>query len=280
MSPMDEATRELIHRTIDHEADAAEQGRLQAILAADPQARSEWEETTSLVRLFAKVGLVEPPPGWKEQLEVRLSRLGRPEAFSGQSSARPSRVGWGLAELRQRLSMRTAFVFAAGAVAGIAVFAALSLVPQLVDESLAPGSIVASGHRGRESSRSHRLGEFGVDLPTGRVVLRSSVEQGATQVEVEAGAEGELTLDLEFDPRVLRVRAVEQEATGAARIVVDPGHVQIEQHAPNHYGLRFESAGANVISGPTGSVEIRIQVRTPEDVQEGSLPASPAAAGS
>lgn len=268
---MDEAIRELIHKTVDHESDAFEEERLQAILAHDPEARDEWEETTALVRMFARVGLVDPPPGWKEQLQAQLHRIGPPEALAGVRAAGQSPLEQVVAALRRRLSVRSAFVFVAGAAAGIAVLAGLNLRPQHLEES-SPGSIMASRRLG-PASPGHRVGEFEVDLATGRLTMRSSTDGRLSRVDIEAPVRGVLELDLEFDPQAVSLRDLEQNQPAGARIVIEAGRVHIEQQGSNRYELGFEAGG-------TGSVDIRIHVRSPDGMHAGSLSLLPSDGGS
>jgi hypothetical protein len=262
---MDESVQELIHRSIDGEATPEQEARLQAAIAADPAARAEWEELSALSQMFEAASAVEPP-GWNAGKAELLQRLHDRRLASTRSGA-PAvgrTEGWfsrAAAALRPRLSPGAGFAFAAGALAGIALFATFGPGAGRVErlDDGVPGTIL--GSRRLEGGL---VGEARLDLEDARGRAVSRMVGKLAQVEIDLESERPVELDLEFDPQVQHLRAFQQDAPESGQVVGGTNSVHIDHRGRNRYELWFEG-------GSGRSVEMRIRVRSGERVLERAL---------
>jgi len=260
---MNDATRDLMHRTIDGEATDAEKERLRAILDSDPAARMEWEELGTLCRALERVQIVEPPESWKQEL---MAQVRERAAKRGATPARSWPAEWVqsiVAALRPRWSPSTGFAFVAGAVAGIALFAALGPwrhSMDAVDGRAAPGTLLRSGNI--EAGRL--VGEAQIDLENVQVRASTRSTGRLARVEVDAQSRGQTGLEVDFDPALLRLKGFDHEATNPGPVEIAAGRVRIQHEGQGRYWLWFEGS-------PEGALEVRIRVRSADHVLERSL---------
>ncbi len=233
--PLDE---DLMQRVLDGAATSDEATRLREFVASDADARARFTEMQRLFAMLDGVKAMEPPPAFKDGL-IRILRQ--------QTRDRTAGVRGGLRAafdaIRIRLTPRTAYVFAAGAIAGVAFFAVLDdQLPARLDGG-APGAMLPlSRFEGARIVDSVDLVAAGF---TGAV--RTRVVEGGILAEIDCRSAESATVIVEFDGNALPVLGFEQGgAMGAAAL--EPGRIRIEHRGTNQYRVVFGPSATEVSS--------------------------------
>lgn len=261
---IDEKYDELSHRALDGEATAEEAARLREYIAANPEARARHDDLENLFQMLASVGPAEAPPGAREELLRRLREVRQPA--TPPPSPRPEESGWRVAAaaLRRRLTLSTAYAFAVGAIAGVAIFAAVqdhSATRSRLDDSALPGSMLPRNRNAFQIVDQQR-----VALPGLQAAIRIRWAPGFVVAEVDVDSEQHAELVLEFDGKALSPIGFEQSRQGAGLISLENARVRLENAGQNHYVVVFsEEAGAGsdlVVKVLAGGSSREIPLRT------------------
>jgi anti-sigma factor RsiW len=258
---INEKYEDLLHRALDGEVTPEEAERLREYVAANPDARASYDDLQNLFQVLASVEPVEPPVGSQGELLRRL-REARPVP-----SPRPVESGLATAvgALRRRLTLSTAYAFAVGAIAGVAVFAAIrdhSATPRL-DDSALPGSMLP-----RNRSEFQVVDQEQVALAGFRADVRIRMAPGFVTAEIEVRSDQLAELVLDFDGKVLSPIGFEQSHKGAGLISLGDARVRLENAGQNRYLVVFSEDGG------TGS-DLVIRVLTGGSSQERHLRTRP-----
>ena len=234
---IDEKYEELLHRALDGEATAEEAARLREYVAANPGARASYDDLQHLFQMLAYVERVEPPAGSQEQLLRRL-REARPVPAPQESW-----LGDAMGALRRRITLNTAYAFAVGAIAGIALFAAIkdhSATRSRLDDSALPGSMLPRNRGEFRIVDQQQLALAGL-----RATFRVRSAPGFVVAEMDVSSEQRADLVLEFDGKTLSPIGFEQTRQGPGLISLGDARVRLENTGQNHYLVVFlEDGGA------------------------------------
>ena len=235
--PFDE---DLLQRVLDGAASSDDATRLRESVAADAEVRARYTEMQRLFALLDGVKAVDPPPEFKERLLRTLRQQTRDTAEAGTVRGR---LHAAFEAIRSHLTPGTVYGFAAGAIAGVALFVALDgPMPARLDGG-APGVMLP-----RARFESARIVDS-VDLAalgfTGAV--RTRVVDGGILAEIDCRSAEAATVIVEFDGSALPVLSFEQGgAMGAAAL--EPGRIRIEHRGTNQYWVVFGPSTTEVSS--------------------------------
>ncbi|HZL85182.1 MAG TPA: hypothetical protein VFD07_07370 [Candidatus Krumholzibacteria bacterium] len=230
--PFDE---DVLQRVLDGAATAADAALLREAVAADPEVRARYAQMQHLFTLLDGVEAVDPPPEYKDRL---LRTLRQTEA---RTAADRGGLGAALASIRARLTPATAYGFAAGAVAGVALFVLFDGPSPLRLDGAAPGVMLP--HSRFAAARIIDTVDLAAEGFTGKV--RTRVVDGGILAEIDCQSAESATLIVEFDGNALPVLSFEQGGTmGAAAL--EPGRIRIEHRGSNQYWVVFGPSTTDV----------------------------------
>lgn len=210
----------LLNQEVDGTNSANESARVRNILRRDDEARRMFEELQQLSSTLRSVPTVDPPRSLKPRI---LNTLPRPAA------GRP-RVPMFWNELLRMPSIRTAFTFAGGAVAGILVFVLFTGTP---DDS--------SGLAGTIGRPEVRVGATDVDLPGLRGTLWTERSNGLLRVNGSLTGDTEFVVRVSFLPAETDFVGFSTERPASASLGLSHGQVQLTARDGIHYTLSFTS---------------------------------------
>lgn len=237
MTDIDPRTLELIHAELDDELDDAGRAELAARLAADPQARLQYDQLTRMAQSLARLPPMEPPAGMRRSWQPQTSV---PAPLSARAASRRRWLGRGVAM----------------AAATLAVAFGLNFTDI-----------------GRQSLDSHQMmGTIGGDSPVSsdaaRIVPVEATGLSGT-VTLEPGKSGwDLVFDLDtagpvsvsatYDPAALRLEGYARAGSGDRSFAASPGRIGFVNQGAQHLSL-------HLLPGEGGQVRIRFEG------QEGTL---------
>jgi anti-sigma factor RsiW len=241
----------LIQDVLDGQASPAEVQRLNAWLATSEEGRTRMRELEGLFATLHRVPFVEMPQGLTNDVQQAI----RARAASRENVRKP------VALTGPRLKMRLAMVFAAGIAAGVIGWGALTgiLNPEGPGRERLVGTMMPSGPpRAGTVSRSWSSGSLRVES----VVWRSGSSRWL-RLRVEGPP---ADVELRFDPEALSPATVRQSEP-SARVVINPGRIQIQAQPPGDFTLEFGER--------TRSEAIQVTARAGKQMVADRLPSPP-----
>ncbi len=231
---------DLLQSVLDGASTSDDATRLRESMAADAAVRARYTEMQRLFTMLDGVKAVDPPPEFKDRLLRTLRQQPRDAAATGMARGGLKAA---LQAIRMRLTPGTAYGFAAGAVAGVALFIALDgPMPARLDGG-APGVMLP-----RTRFATARIVDS-VDLATLGFTgaVRTRLVDGGILAEIDCRSAEAATVIVEFDGKALPVLSFEQGgAMGAAAL--EPGRIRIEHRGTNQYWVVFGQSASEVSS--------------------------------
>jgi len=252
---IEERYEDLLHRALDGELTPEESARLRGHLAASPEARAHYDDLENLFQMLAQVEEFEPPAAFREAIVERIRATP-----AGAGPAARHREGWlgpAVMALRKGLRPATAYAFAAGIVAGLALLATFGQhwTPGSVDDSALPGTML----RSRQLKHLAAVDEQQLTLDGARGRIRTKFVSGTVVAEIDLSSPGALEVVIEFDGGVLSPVAFEQTRAGAGRITVGSGRIHIDHSGQRTYLLVFTgNEGAVADGGAASNLVVRL----------------------
>jgi len=248
---IDREYERLIQDVLDGQASPAEIERLNAWLASHEEGRTRMRELEGLFATLHRVPFVELPHGLANDVQ---------EAIRARAASRvKTKAGFSFGLFKPRI--RLAMVFAAGIAAGVIGWGALTgiLNPEGPGRERLVGTMMPSGPpRAGTVSRSWSSGSLRVES----VVWRSGSSRWL-RLRVEGPP---ADVELRFDPEALSPATVRQSEP-SARVVINPGRIQIQAQPPGDFTLEFGER--------TRSEAIQVTARAGKQMVADRLPSPP-----
>lgn len=213
---LDKRTYDLVNQEIDGANSPRDSKRVRETLERNKEARELYAELKKLSATLKNVPKVDPPRSLKLRI---LNSLPRPSAASPSLWDR-------LSDFVRIPVFRTAYTFAGGVVAGIALFLAFSGAPS--DSAGLAGTI---GQSAKASAR--------IELPEVSGSIRGQVVDGTIQVHGSFQSGREFTVRVLYSPT--DARFVRYAADQPSTLEVSPGQVRLAVRNDVNTTLSFAS---------------------------------------
>jgi len=257
---------DLIQRVLDGVAAPAEEKRLRDLMATAPAVRARYEEMERVFASLRDVRPVEPAPEHVAAVLHAVRELALHAPDRGAVTAEPSAWRGAIAAIRARLTPSLAYAFAAGAIAGVALFGAFDHRLRGDLNGASPGALLPSGRletAGVVDTAPLEVNGFGG-------MVRTRVFDGARVAEIDCSSAADATIQVDYDTQGLAVLGFER-STASGLVALEPGRVRLAPQSGGRYRIWFEQAGSGssdlavqVVVG--GSTLARVVRTVPEDL--------------
>ncbi|OGT60350.1 MAG: hypothetical protein A3E01_16130 [Gammaproteobacteria bacterium RIFCSPHIGHO2_12_FULL_63_22] len=237
MTDIDPRTLDLIHAELDDELDAAGRAELSTRLAADPQARLQYDQLTRMAQSLARLPPMEPPAGLRQRWQPSPPA---PAPLSPRVAAHRRWLGRGVALAAATLAVAFGLSFT-------------DIGRQSLDGQQLMGTMGSDTPAASDSARIVPVEAPGL---SGTVALEPG--QSGWDLVFKLDTAGPVSVSATYDPAALRLEGYARAGSGDRSFTASPGRIGFVNQGAEHLSL-------HLLPGEGGQVRIRFEG------QEGTL---------
>jgi hypothetical protein len=227
---IDRKINDLINKEIDGSNSPEETARLKACLKNNVEGQREYDRLGNLAHMLSSVDAVDPPASMKARIMNSVER---------RRSAEPKKTSifeYLSRKLQPRAALRLGYAFSIGLAVGVLMYTVyLNIHNDVLGTSDASGTI----GMGESPDKLESGDSFDVTLPQVRASVAVKYLRTIPLLNVHLSSVQNVTTDIAFDARTMRVRAVQQFNDPKSSITIRAGEVSISSNGSNEYSIFF-----------------------------------------